>query len=313
MERKEIIPWMEKYRPSCLKNIVLNETNKLILNNIIDMGHFPNLIFFGPPGTGKTTTIINLIEEYQKKNNIYYKDLTIHLNASDERGIDTIRSQIQSFACSKTMFNHGTKFVILDEVDYMTKSAQQALKILINSHNNNIKYCLICNYIHKIEEELQNEFIHLRFDNLPKKIIQSFISNISVKEDLNLTEKNIDNLILEFNNDIRSMINYLQNNEINLKKSLEIKQFNEEKIKKITILLKEKKKSNKDIETYLLTLNDSVKSILIKYLKYYVLTDNSNIINNYTFLKNMENFIRMYELSNEVYISLFRHYFLDVL
>ena len=90
----------------------------------------------------------------------------IHLNASDERGIDIIRSQINQFVNSKTMFISGMKFVILDEVDYMTKNAQQALKYLIQEsyQNNNIRFCLICNYLCKIDEGLQNELIKCKFN-----------------------------------------------------------------------------------------------------------------------------------------------------
>ena len=85
----ETVPWVEKYRPTDFDNIVLEPINQKLFRNILDKNYFPNLLFYGPPGTGKTTTIINLINEYQ---NIHYKatnkNLVIHLNASDERGID---------------------------------------------------------------------------------------------------------------------------------------------------------------------------------------------------------------------------------
>ena len=124
------IPWVEKYRPTSFDNIVLDEVNQTILENIIDMNMFPNLLLYGPPGTGKTTTIINLINSYQEKYNQKSKDLMIHLNASDERGIEIIRNQISQFINAKSLFSDGLKIVILDEVDYMTKNAQQALKYL---------------------------------------------------------------------------------------------------------------------------------------------------------------------------------------
>ena len=94
--------------------------------------------------------------------------MIIHLNASDERGIDIIRNQINHFVNAKTLFGVGNKFVVLDEVDYMTKNAQKALK-QFSMYNimNNIRFCLICNYISKIEKCLQNEFIKLRFNQLP--------------------------------------------------------------------------------------------------------------------------------------------------
>ena len=98
---------------------------------MIEKNYIPNILLYGPPGTGKTTTIINLINKFQSKNNQLNKGLMIHLNASDERGIDIIRNQINNFVNSKTLFNVGIKFIILDEVDYMTKNAQLALKYLL--------------------------------------------------------------------------------------------------------------------------------------------------------------------------------------
>jgi len=162
------IPWCEKYRPKLFENILLDESNKTFLNKILETNVFPNLLFYGPPGTGKTTTIINLINKYQLNN--YKKinsSLLIHLNASDDRGIDIIRNNIYNFINSNNLFNDGIKFIILDEVDYMTKLAQQALKTLIQETNkNNVKFCLICNYISKIFNGLTDEFIKIRFNNI---------------------------------------------------------------------------------------------------------------------------------------------------
>jgi DNA polymerase III delta prime subunit len=88
--------WVEKYRPKFFDDIVLDPLNRQILKNIIETSYFPNLLFYGPPGTGKTTTIINLINSYQTRLKEKNKDLIIHLNASDERGIDIIRKDRKS-------------------------------------------------------------------------------------------------------------------------------------------------------------------------------------------------------------------------
>ena len=205
--------WMEKYRPKIIEDIVLDPLNKRILKNIIDKLYFPNLLLYGPPGTGKTTTIINLINAYQEKVNIKNKDLIIHLNASDERGIDIIRNQINYFVNSKPLFNDGMKFVILDEVDYMTKNAQQALRYLLQNYTSNVRFCLICNYISKIDEGLQNEFLRLRFNQLPKDEIIAFLNNISVAENLNLSIKTLSCIQKLYKSDIRSMINFIQSNQ----------------------------------------------------------------------------------------------------
>jgi replication factor C subunit 3/5 len=212
------VPLVEFYRPKTFDDIVLDPLNRKILNNIIETSYFPNLLLYGPPGTGKTTTIINLINAYQIKLNNKNKDLIIHLNASDERGIDIIRNQINFFVNSKPLFNVGMKFVILDEVDYMTKNAQQALRYLLQNYSNNVRFCLICNYISKIDEGLQNEFIRLRFNQLPKKDIIKFLSNISESEKLNLNEKSLSCIQKLYKSDIRSMINFMQSNQDIVKK-----------------------------------------------------------------------------------------------
>ena len=207
------IPWVEKYRPTIFDNIVLDPINKVILQNIIETSYFPNLLFYGPPGTGKTTTIVNLVNSYQEKNDQKNSGLMIHLNASDERGIDIIRNQINQFVHSKTLFNKGMKFVILDEVDYMTKNAQQALRYLLQNYSSSVRFCLICNYISRIDEGLQNEFIRLRFNQLPEQKIIYFLKNIAANEQLQISENSIHLIQQLYDSDIRSMINFMQSNQ----------------------------------------------------------------------------------------------------
>jgi DNA polymerase III delta prime subunit len=227
-------PWVEKYRPKTFDSIVLDETNRTILENIIQGGYFPNLLFYGPPGTGKTTTIINLVTAFQTK---YFETqaqtlattnpaassiglgTVIHLNASDERGVDVIRSQISTFVNTKSLFGRGDqlKFVILDEVDYMTKNAQLALRYLINNYNQdavcNVKFCLICNYVSKIDESLQSEFVKMRFNQLPELHIVQFLQQINAAEKLGLSLDTLCNIQTQFGSDIRGMINFMQSNQ----------------------------------------------------------------------------------------------------
>ena len=188
-EITDFIPWVEKYRPSQFHDIVLDPLNREIFHNILNKNYFPHLLFYGPPGTGKTTTIINLINEFQSKYHRINKSNVIHLNASDERGIDIIRNQIHQFAKSMNLFEQGIKIVILDEVDYMTKNAQQALKYILQTSSYNVRFCLICNYITKIDESLKNEFLCIRFNQLPRKDIFQFIRNICNKEEIELTNE----------------------------------------------------------------------------------------------------------------------------
>jgi DNA polymerase III delta prime subunit len=192
---------------------VLDPANRTLFTNIIANEYFPNVLFYGPPGTGKTTTIINLIREFQLKCNQRQQGTVLHLNASDERGIDIIRNQIQQFVKSNNMFESGLKYVILDEVDYMTKNAQQALKYLIQSSRYNVRFCLICNYISKIDASLKNEFICIRFNQLPKQEIYRFIKSVASNENIQLSDDVIASIQEMYNSDIRSMVNFIQLNQ----------------------------------------------------------------------------------------------------
>ena len=276
MESVESIPWVEKYRPSKFDDIVLDPNNKKILSNIVKRDHFPNLLFYGPPGTGKTTTIISLINKYQQHFNQKYKGLMIHLNASDERGIDIIRNQINHFVSSSGLFNTGLKFVILDEVDYMTKNAQQALKYLLQKCNKNVRFCLICNYISRIDVPLQNEFIRLRFNQLPSDDIYKFLNNISLQEGLNLSNSSLRSIQKLYKSDIRSMINYMQSNQ-NLTESYMI--IEDEQYKTLSTLLTNN--SLVECESYINKIskrfNIDKRSIFKNYFNY-LITNNIELI-----------------------------------
>lgn len=289
----ENIPFVEKYRPKILDDTVLDSLSRTILENMIDMNDFPNLFFYGPPGTGKTTTIINLIEGFQKKyNGNIDKSLVIHLNASDERGIDTIRTQINSFVLSKSLFKKGTKFVILDEVDYMTKNAQQALKYLLeNNNNNNIRFCLICNYISKIDNGLQNEFIKIRFNDLPKEKIIEKLKYISEKEELYLSIESLEKVQKLYKSDMRSMINFIQLCvQSNLKLEDEINIINDKICKDIEEkILGDELIDNKYLYEISL-INNIEKNNLIKIIFNYIIKEKREKITP-KFLKYMENII----------------------
>ena len=303
----EFIPLVERWRPTKFEDIVLDPLNKQILGNIIETSYFPNLLFYGPPGTGKTTTIINLINSYQEKIGIKNKDLIIHLNASDERGIDIIRNQISLFVNSKPLFHGGMKFVILDEVDYMTKNAQQALRYLLQNYSNTARFCLICNYISKIDEGLQNEFLRLRFNQLPNEDIILFLKNISKFENLNINEKSLICIQKLYKSDIRSMINFMQSNQDIFKSNNSNINFNiiddnvwESLTDKMT------KKNNldilvSDIHNISIKYNIDKKNIIKDYLNY-IIRNKSNLIKP-EFLDFVENLMHSQESNNQTFIN----------
>jgi len=208
------IPLVEKYRPTDFETIILDDANKLFFTQLKSLNYIPNILLYGPPGTGKTTTILNLIKSYQTTHHELNKGFMIHLNASDERGIDMIRTQIYTFIHSKTLFSKGQKFIILDEVDSMTKCAQHALSHLLND-STNVCFCLICNYISKIDDSLQSKFIKIKFNKLPTLSIFTFLKKIVDAEKLPYTDDQLQHIQLTYGSDIRSMINYMQANQYN--------------------------------------------------------------------------------------------------
>ena len=291
-------PWVEKYRPTKFEDIVLDPLNRKLLKNIVTQNKFPNLLFYGPPGTGKTTTIINLINKYQEKYDQKNKGLKIHLNASDDRGIDVIRNQINQFVNTKTLFGNGLKFVILDEVDYMTKNAQQALRYLIQQYNKNIRFVLICNYISKIDSALQNEFIRLRFCQLPKKDTFNFLNAIIQKEGLNITTKQINIIQKKFKSDIRSMINYIQSNHSNLKFNTDI--LSQKFIEKILKNIKNNKNINEILDICIknnIEIKDFINELLLYIINHKVDLLNKDFINSMQIIVHSEKVKDIYLLN----------------
>jgi replication factor C subunit 3/5 len=296
------IPWVEFYRPSKFDDVVLDPLNKIIMKNIIETSYFPNLLLYGPPGTGKTSSVMILINEYHKKHNQKTSELTITLNASNERGVDIIRNQISQFVNSKTLFGKGMKFVILDEVDYMTKNAQQALHYLIQSYSNNVRFCLICNYISRIDEGLQNEFLQLRFNQLPKNDIIQFLKNISNNEGLNMTEKSLNLIQNLYDSDMRSMINFMQSNQNIINNNFNII---DENVWNALYSKFMDKASISELDVYIqeISVNYNIdKKNIIKDFLNYIIRNKQDIITS-QFLKFIENIMHYQDCKNSYYIN----------
>lgn len=171
------LPWVEKYRPRYLNEVVGNEESVDRLRVIARQGNLPNIIIAGPPGTGKTTSILCLAREMLGD---AVKEAVLELNASDARGIDVVRSRIKDFAQKKVTLPPGRhKLIILDEADSMTKGAQQALRRTMEIHSKTTRFALACNMSSKIIEPIQSRCAILRFTRLSDKEVVKRVKEVS--------------------------------------------------------------------------------------------------------------------------------------
>jgi DNA polymerase III delta prime subunit len=199
------IPWLEKYKPN---NFSSFKINNLLLKNYSN-NYFNNCILYGSPGVGKTTFIHLLTEKMYHKDDIKLNVLS--LNASDERGINSVRNKIKTFAKKSVYGNYKFKIIILDEADSLTYEAQTALRRIIEIYSKNTRFCFICNYDNKIINPIKSRCNIIKFNNFSNKYIKNFLINIIKNENINQNFIQFIDIILEIsNNDLRKSIIYLE-------------------------------------------------------------------------------------------------------
>ena len=197
-----MLPWVEKHRPATLDEMMMDEPTRTLFYRMIDTKTFPHMLFYGPPGTGKTSTILCILQQLKKTE----PELNvIHLNASDDRGVDIIRNQIQTFIQSKG-FLKGMRFIVLDEIDSMTKQAQQCLLTLIL--NTRVRFCLICNYLSKLIQPLRDYVLLIPFHN--QSYDRTYLKSLMRKENLSLSDEVLEDIVYTYYPDMRSCVNCLQ-------------------------------------------------------------------------------------------------------
>lgn len=210
MSSREVLTellWAEKYRPRTLDEIVNQEEIVSRLKRFVEERNMPHLLFAGPPGTGKTTAAHCLAHDLYGEN---YRQYMLELNASDERGIDVIRSKVKEFARTRVPGEIPFKIVLLDEADNMTADAQQALRRLMEMYTASTRFILIANYPSKIIEPIQSRCAVFRFTPLKKEDVIARLKWIAEQEKV---EYDIDALeaIYELSEgDMRKAINILQ-------------------------------------------------------------------------------------------------------
>ncbi|KAK3013092.1 hypothetical protein RJ639_008153 [Escallonia herrerae] len=206
-------PWVEKYRPQSLADVaahrdIVDTSNPL--TPLTSENRLPHLLLYGPPGTGKTSTILAVA---RKLYGSQMHNMVLELNASDDRGIDVVRQQIQDFASTQS-FSFGpkpsVKLVLLDEADAMTKDAQFALRRVIEKYTKSTRFALICNHVNKVIPALQSRCTRFRFAPLDSIHVTERLKHVIAAEGLDVHESGLAALVQLCNGDMRKALNILQ-------------------------------------------------------------------------------------------------------
>jgi replication factor C subunit 3/5 len=206
-QNNDFLPWVEKYRPKNMEEIISHDQNIKTIKMLLKGGSLPHLLFYGSSGTGKTSTIMALAKEIYGKN---MRLMVMKLDASDDRGINSVREDIKGFAEKSNMFQKGVRLIILDEVDSMTFDAQFALRRIIEKYSATIRFCLICNYENKIIPAIRSRCANFRFNNIDIHHTCIKLYQIVETEKLNLESGTIEIIANLSKGDLRKAINLLQ-------------------------------------------------------------------------------------------------------
>jgi len=201
---KENSLFVEKYRSKILDEYVGNEQLKQIVAQYIEKNDLQNLLLYGTPGTGKTTLAKLIVNNF----NCDY----LYINASDERGIDTIRDKVQGFASSASF--KPIKIIILDEADFLTIQAQASLRNIIETYSRTTRFILTCNYLERIIDPLQSRCQVLKITPPSKKEVAQHVVIILDKEDITYTIEDLALVVNKHYPDVRKILNTCQVNTV---------------------------------------------------------------------------------------------------
>ncbi|KAI5189313.1 replication factor C subunit 2/4 [Nematocida sp. AWRm77] len=198
--------WIEKYRPQELEDVVGNKAVVEVFKTFSEEESMPHLIITGAPGIGKTTIINCLLNKVFRDKAALKKECTLELNASDERGIEVVRTKIKAFLQKKAS---SVRFLVLDESDSMTSTAQQSMRRLMETHKD-AKFIFICNDVSKIADTVQSRCAIIRLSPLSVADIEEIVRAIAAKESVSVSEDAVSLIAESAEGDARQAINLLQ-------------------------------------------------------------------------------------------------------
>ena len=201
---KENSLFVEKYRSKTLDEYVGNEQLKQIVHQYLKNNDLQNLLLYGTPGTGKTTLAKLIVNNFDCD--------YLYINASDERGIDTIRDKVQGFASSASF--KPIKIIILDEADFLTIQAQASLRNIIETYSRTTRFILTCNYLERIIDPLQSRCQVLKITPPSKKEVAKHISTILDQENIEYTVADLVLVVNKHYPDVRKILNTCQVNTV---------------------------------------------------------------------------------------------------
>lgn len=200
--------WIEKYRPVKLDQVVGQDETIERLKSYVKTRNLPHLLFSGPPGVGKTASAVSIARELFGED--LWRENFTELNASDERGIDVVRTKIKNFAKTAPIGGAEFKIIFLDEADALTSDAQSALRRTMERFSNNCRFILSCNYSSKIIEPIQSRCAVYRFRRLTDEAIRKRLEYIAKDQNLSISPDGYDALIYVAQGDMRKAVNSLQ-------------------------------------------------------------------------------------------------------
>lgn len=200
-----------KYRPKKLDDVVGQSHITEVLKKSLHDSDMPHLLFYGPPGSGKSSTIKALCNELYSSN---VKDFVLELNASDERGIGIVRDRIKNFAQYGSCKKKGSvnfKLIVLDEADNITDDAQTALRRTMETYSRSTRFCLICNHISNINHPLRSRCAVFRFKSHNTSDTIKSIRQIAIQENINIEDQDVLRKIIDINDgDLRKILTQLE-------------------------------------------------------------------------------------------------------